>query len=183
MDCEEPRGLNDSQRHLGRTWVMTRKLNGKRSMCLLKRDHQGQYAFSQESCEGFQGDLLIQCIFTSLHLFSWLDLSWITKSLSRQHVGHSFSYSLLKQRVEGRRTWPALSLGGYWQKRKDYTDFFCDNMAFLVLSVAICLFGTTYDICDTQENERRLDDNMKWMKLFHRNVNFGMRLASGFGDC
>ena len=56
-------------------------------------------------------------------------------------------------------------------EEKRLHGLFCDNMAFLVLSVAICLFGTTYDICDTQENERRLDDDTKLMKLFHKDVN------------
>ena len=41
----------------------------------------------------------------------------------------------------------------------------CENMTCSVLSVAICLFNTIYDICDTQENERRLDDKPEWVIL------------------
>ena len=33
-----------------------------------------------------------------------------------------------------------------------------------VLSFVICLQHTIYD-CDTEENERRFDDNVKWTKL------------------
>ena len=35
---------------------------------------------------------------------------------------------------------------------------YCEHMTWSVLNVAICLFYTIYD---TQENERRLQDDMK----------------------
>ena len=52
-----------------------------------------------------------------------------------------------------------------------------ENMVFSVLSIAKCLLDTICDICDTQENERRFDDAMKWTKSFHKDVDFGMRLG------
>ena len=41
----------------------------------------------------------------------------------------------------------------------------------------IWLANTIYDICDTQENERRFDDKIKRTKLFHKGADFGMRIG------
>ena len=40
----------------------------------------------------------------------------------------------------------------------------------------------SFDICDTQEKERRLDDIMKRTKLFDKGADCGMRLGIGGQD-